>query len=38
MKHIGYTREIIVAPQPLGTVEADAAKIQDKIDALRRAK
>jgi lysophospholipase L1-like esterase len=38
MKHIGYTREAAVAPQPLGTVEADAAKIQDKIDALRRAK
>jgi lysophospholipase L1-like esterase len=38
MKHIGYTREARVEPQPLGTVEADAAKIQDKIDALRRPK
>ncbi len=38
MKHIGYTREAKVEPQPLGTVEADAAKIQDKIDALRRAR
>jgi len=38
MKHIGYTREKIVEPAPLGTVEADAAKIQEKIDALRRAK
>jgi lysophospholipase L1-like esterase len=38
MKHIGYTREAKVEPQPLGTVEADAAKIQEKIDALRRGK
>ncbi|OAI53189.1 lipolytic enzyme [Planctomycetaceae bacterium SCGC AG-212-F19] len=38
MKHIGYTREATVAPQPLGTVETDAAKIQEKIDALRRAR
>lgn len=38
MKHIGYTREAVVAPQPLGTVEADAAKIQEKIEALRRAR
>jgi len=36
MKHIGYTRETTVAPQPLGMVETDAAKIQEKIDALRR--
>lgn len=36
MKHIGYSREKSVAPQPLGTVEADAAEIQKKIDALRR--
>jgi lysophospholipase L1-like esterase len=36
MKHIGYTREKTVKPEPLGTVEADAAKIQEKIDALRR--
>jgi lysophospholipase L1-like esterase len=38
MKHIGYTREAVVAPQPLGTVEADAAKLQEKIDNLRRAR
>ena len=38
MKHIGYTREKTVLPEPLGTVEADAAKLQDKIDALRRRK
>jgi hypothetical protein len=38
MKHIGYTRETTVAPQPLGTVEADAAKLQEKIGALRRAR
>lgn len=36
MKHIGYTRERTVKPEPLGAVEADAAKIQEKIDALRR--
>jgi lysophospholipase L1-like esterase len=38
MRHIGYTRETTVAAQPLGTVESDAAKIQEKIDSLRRAK
>ncbi|MFO0875889.1 MAG: SGNH/GDSL hydrolase family protein [Gemmataceae bacterium] len=36
MKHIGYTREKTVPPAPLGTVETDVAKLQDKIDALRR--
>ena len=36
MKHIGYTREKTVPPQPLGTTEADAARIQEKINALRR--
>jgi lysophospholipase L1-like esterase len=36
MKHIGYTREARVDPRPLGTTEADAAKLQEKIDALRR--
>ena len=36
MNHIGYTREKKVDPQPLGTTEEDAAKIQEKIDALRR--
>jgi lysophospholipase L1-like esterase len=36
MKHIGYTREKTVAPGPLGTVEVDAAKLQERIDTLRR--
>jgi lysophospholipase L1-like esterase len=36
MNHIGYTREKTVAPQPLGNVETEAAKLQEKIDALRR--
>jgi len=36
MKHVGYTREKTFAPQPLGTAEADGAKLQEKIDALRR--
>jgi hypothetical protein len=35
---IGYTRERTVKPELLGTVEAGAAKIQEKIDALRWAK
>jgi hypothetical protein len=38
MKHVGYTREKTVRPEPLGTTEADAAKIQGRIDALRREK
>ena len=38
MKHVGYTREKTVAPEPLGTAEADAAMIQEKIDALRKRK
>lgn len=36
MQHIGYTREKIVAPQPLGDTETEAAKMQEKIDSLRR--
>jgi lysophospholipase L1-like esterase len=36
MKHIGYTREKMVKPEPLGTAETDAAKLQEKIDAIRR--
>jgi lysophospholipase L1-like esterase len=36
MRHVGYTREKTVKPGPLGTAEADAAKLQEKIDALRR--
>jgi lysophospholipase L1-like esterase len=38
MRHVGYTRESTVKPEPLGTAEADAAKLQEKIDALRRRK
>ena len=38
MRHIGYTREKTVKPEPLGATEADAAKLQEKIDALRRQK
>jgi len=38
MKHIGYTREKVVTPEPLGTGEADAAELQEKIDVLRRPK
>jgi lysophospholipase L1-like esterase len=38
MKHVGYTREKAVKPEPLGTAEADAAKVQERIDALRRRK
>jgi lysophospholipase L1-like esterase len=36
MKHIGYTREKTVKPEPLGNAEADAAKLQEKIDMIRR--
>lgn len=36
MKHIGYTREATFEPQPLGNVELDVAKLQEKVDALRR--
>jgi lysophospholipase L1-like esterase len=38
MQHIGYTREKIVASQPLADAETEAAKIQTQIDALRRQK
>jgi lysophospholipase L1-like esterase len=38
MRHVGYTREKTVEPEPLGTAEADAAKVQQKIDAIRRKK
>ena len=37
-KHVGYTYEKTVEPELLGSVEADAAKVQEKIDALRRQK
>lgn len=36
MSHIGYTRERTVEPQPLGTTEDEVAKLQERIDALRR--
>lgn len=36
MQHVGYTREKTVAPQPLGNAAADAAKIREKIDAIKR--
>lgn len=38
MKHTGYTREKTVKPEPLGTAEEDAAKLQEQIDMLRRKK
>ena len=36
MKHVGYTREKTVKPEPLGTGEVDAARLQEEIDAIRR--
>ncbi|QDU23522.1 SGNH/GDSL hydrolase family protein [Urbifossiella limnaea] len=36
MRHTGYTREKTVRPEPLGSAEADASRLQEKIDALRR--
>ena len=36
MQHVGYTREKTVAPQPLGNSEAEIARIQAKIDTIRR--
>jgi lysophospholipase L1-like esterase len=38
MNHVGYTREKTVMPQPLGDTETQAARLQEKIDALRRQK
>ncbi|MBI1247919.1 lipolytic enzyme [bacterium] len=38
MKHIGYTREKTVAPEPLGDTEQAAAKLQAEINELRRGK
>lgn len=35
LQSIGYTREKVVAPSPLGDAEAQAAKLQAKVDALR---
>lgn len=36
MQHIGYTREKTVEPQPLGDTEEKAAKLREKIDALKK--
>lgn len=36
MKHIGYTREKTVPPQPLGDTEEVAAQMKDGINQLRR--
>jgi lysophospholipase L1-like esterase len=36
MRHIGYTREKIVPPQPLGDTETRAATLQQEIDGIRR--
>jgi hypothetical protein len=38
MKYIGFTREKVMVPQPLGSAEEDAAKLQAEIDAIRRQK
>ena len=38
MNHVGYTREKAVLPQPLGTAQTEAAKLQEQIDILRRPK
>ena len=36
MRHIGYTRERTVTPQPLGDTETEAAKTRERIDAIKR--
>ncbi|MBA2112902.1 SGNH/GDSL hydrolase family protein [Bremerella alba] len=36
MKHIGYTREKTVPPQPLGDTKEVAAKMKDTIDQMQR--
>jgi hypothetical protein len=38
MAYVGYTREKVVPPTPLGDAEEQVAKLQAKIDELRRAK
>lgn len=38
LAYVGYTREKAVAPTPLGDAEAQVAKLQAKVDELRRAK
>jgi hypothetical protein len=36
MQAIGYTREKVVPPGPLGDAPAQAAKLQAKVDKLRK--
>jgi hypothetical protein len=36
MKHVGYTREKLVKPQPLGDTEKMVSGIQAEINQLRR--
>ncbi|MEY4271294.1 MAG: hypothetical protein RL250_160 [Verrucomicrobiota bacterium] len=38
MAHVGYTREKVVAPTSLGDAAEQVAKLQAKVDELRRAK
>jgi lysophospholipase L1-like esterase len=38
MAYVGYSRERVVAPTPLGDAEEQVAKLQAKVDELRRAK
>ncbi len=38
MAYVGYSREKVVAPTPLGDAEEQVAKLQAKVDELRRAK
>ena len=38
LAYIGYSREKVVAPTPLGDAEEQVAKLQAKVDELRRAK
>lgn len=38
MPFIGYTRDRVVTPTPLGDAEEQVAKLQAKVDELRRAK
>ena len=38
MAYIGYSREKVVAPTPLGDADEQVAKLQAKVDELRRAK
>jgi len=38
MMHAGYTREQTVKRDPLGIVERNVARLQEKINVLRRSK